>query len=64
MGCGSGRARRAGIKERYMTSTKSERSLVVLQLSGGNDALNTVVPHSNELYYDFRPDVTSHRTRC
>ena len=40
-----------------MTSTKSERSLVVLQLSGGNDALNTVVPHSNELYYDFRPDV-------
>jgi uncharacterized protein (DUF1501 family) len=27
---------------------------VVLQLSGGNDVLNTVVPHSEGLYYDFR----------
>lgn len=41
-----------------MTSTKSDRSLVVIQLSGGNDYLNTVVPYSNELYYDFRPNVT------
>ena len=40
-----------------MTSTKSDRSLVVLQLSGGNDALNTVVPYNNELYYDYRRDV-------
>ena len=31
------------------------RSVVVLQLSGGNDALNTVIPYSNELYYDNRP---------
>ena len=31
------------------------KSVVVLQLSGGNDALNTVIPHSNELYYDNRP---------
>ena len=40
-----------------MTSVKSDRSLVVLQLSGGNDALNTVVPYSNGLYYDWRQDV-------
>jgi len=40
-----------------MTSEKSHRSLVVLQLSGGNDALNTVVPYANDLYYDWRPDV-------
>ncbi len=40
-----------------MTSAKSDRSLVVLQLSGGNDALNTVVPYNNELYYDYRPEV-------
>ena len=33
------------------------RNLVVLQLSGGNDALNTVIPYSNGLYYDFRPQV-------
>ena len=33
------------------------RSVVVIQLSGGNDALNTVVPYGNGLYYDFRPHV-------
>ena len=40
-----------------MTTTKSDRSLVVIQLSGGNDYLNTVVPYGNGLYYDFRPSV-------
>jgi uncharacterized protein (DUF1501 family) len=29
--------------------------LVVLQMAGGNDGLNTVVPISNDLYYKFRP---------
>ena len=38
-----------------MTSTTKDRSVVVVQLSGGNDALNTVVPYANELYYDNRP---------
>ena len=28
--------------------------LVVLQLSGGNDYFNSVVPRSNGLYYDYR----------
>ena len=40
-----------------MTSANSDRSVVVVQLSGGNDALNTVVPYSNGLYYDWRRDV-------
>ena len=40
-----------------MTSAKSDRALVVVQLSGGNDALNTVVPYGDGLYYDWRPDV-------
>ena len=31
--------------------------LVVLQLSGGNDFMNTVVPYSDPLYYDFRKTV-------
>ena len=31
--------------------------LVVLQLSGGNDYLNTVIPYSNSLYWDNRPVV-------
>ena len=40
-----------------MVSTKRERSLVVIELNGGNDALNTVVPYSNGLYYDYRPGI-------
>ena len=31
--------------------------LVVLQLSGGNDFMNTVVPYGDPLYYDFRKTV-------
>ncbi len=29
--------------------------LVVLQMAGGNDGLNTVVPYSNDLYHQARP---------
>ncbi|MEM9801383.1 MAG: DUF1501 domain-containing protein [Planctomycetota bacterium] len=32
-----------------------DRILVVLQLSGGNDGLNTVVPHGQDAYYRARP---------
>ena len=41
-----------------MADGNGQRSLVVLQLSGGNDGLNTVIPYSNELYYDQRPSVS------
>ncbi len=40
-----------------MTSTKKDPVLVVLQLSGGNDGLNTIVPYTNALYRDNRPNV-------
>ena len=40
-----------------MASNQRKRSLVVIQLVGANDALNTVVPYGDGLYYDFRPEV-------
>ncbi len=40
-----------------MASNGNQRALVVVQLAGGNDALNTVVPYTNGLYYDNRPQV-------
>jgi uncharacterized protein (DUF1501 family) len=40
-----------------MTSNKRDPVLVVLQLSGGNDALNTVVPYGDPNYTDNRPAV-------
>ena len=39
-----------------MASTK-DNVFVVLSLSGGNDGLNTVIPYTNGLYYDYRPNL-------
>lgn len=33
------------------------RRLVIIQLSGGNDGLNTIVPFRNDLYYKARPQI-------
>ena len=40
-----------------MTTNKKDPVLVVLQLSGGNDYLNTVIPYMDPLYQDNRPAV-------
>jgi uncharacterized protein (DUF1501 family) len=38
--------------------SEKKRALVVIQLAGANDALNTIVPYTNGLYYDFRPHIS------
>ena len=38
-----------------MTATKKDPVFVVLQLAGGNDYFNTVIPYNDPLYYDNRP---------
>ena len=40
-----------------MTTTNGDRNLVIVQMSGGNDYLNTLVPYNNGLYYDSRPEI-------
>ncbi len=37
------------------SGTADDRVLVVVQLSGGNDGLNTVIPYGQGAYYDARP---------
>jgi uncharacterized protein (DUF1501 family) len=42
----------------FETSNKvpiGNKTVVILQLSGGNDGLNTVIPYRNDLYYKARP---------
>ena len=40
-----------------MTTNQKDPVLVVLQLSGGNDYMNTVIPYTDPLYRDNRPAV-------
>ncbi|HEX2682921.1 MAG TPA: DUF1501 domain-containing protein, partial [Ferruginibacter sp.] len=37
--------------------------LVILQLSGGNDGLNTVIPVRNDIYYQVRPKLGIEKTK-
>ena len=37
--------------------TSNGKILVIVQLSGGNDGLNTVVPYRNDVYYRERPTI-------
>ncbi|MBI4581304.1 MAG: DUF1501 domain-containing protein [Planctomycetes bacterium] len=38
---------------------RTDRTLVLLHLSGGNDGLNTIVPYADPLYHELRPRLSS-----
>ena len=44
-----------------MSTKFDDRVLVVVQLSGGNDFLNTIVPYNNDHYYDARKKIVINR---
>jgi uncharacterized protein (DUF1501 family) len=41
----------------------NHKKLIIIQLSGGNDGLNTVVPYRNDIYYKLRPDIAIEKTK-
>lgn len=45
---------KSGFGQSNLTS-RNGKIVVVVQLSGGNDGLNTVVPYENDIYYKNRP---------
>lgn len=49
--------RTAEVVEAAKLEAKSGKTLIVVQLSGGNDGLNTVIPYSNPLYKQVRPTI-------
>ena len=41
----------------FSKNAPSDKILVVIELSGANDGLNTLVPYSNDAYYKLRPQI-------
>lgn len=40
-----------------LNESSTDRILVLIQLNGGNDGLNTIVPYENDEYYRVRPTI-------
>src|SRR5262249_46504348 len=43
------------------STLQNGKKLVVIQFSGGNDGLNTVIPFRTDTYYEMRPDIAIFR---
>ena len=39
----------------YASDQNWDRTVILLELKGGNDGLNTVIPYTDDLYYELRP---------
>ena len=47
-----------GFIKKHQAPVASQKKLIVVQLSGGNDGLNTWVPYQNDTYYSLRPSLS------
>lgn len=45
------------LRQSTPSKTRDGKILIVIQLSGGNDGLNMIVPYQNEIYYRSRPEI-------
>jgi uncharacterized protein (DUF1501 family) len=55
--------KRAILKSKPLqTASQKQRRLIVVQLSGGNDGLNTIVPYRNDIYHNLRPELGLKKT--
>jgi len=45
-----------------MSEISGYKNLVIIQLSGGNDGLNTIIPYGNDIYYQKRNTIAINKT--
>src|SRR5690606_32681353 len=46
-----------GMQAHSLHTMETDRILVLIQMNGGNDGLNTVIPTRNDIYYQKRPTI-------
>jgi uncharacterized protein (DUF1501 family) len=51
-----------GPAEKAFGASGNRKVLVVVQLSGGNDGLNTIIPYRNDIYHKLRPQIGKSET--
>jgi uncharacterized protein (DUF1501 family) len=48
----------------HLALAGTDRTLIVVQMAGGNDGLNTVVPYTDSRYYKMRPTIAVQQSKA